>query len=45
MGPYDRAPDIGQAGPNNQDIEMNDLAKSICGMWVDLCASHRFPLK
>ena len=44
-GPYGGAPRVRQEGPNNQDIEMTDLAKSIHDMWIDLCDRHSFPLK
>jgi hypothetical protein len=45
LGPYGGAPRVRQQGPNDQDIEMTDLAKRIHDMWLKLCAHHGFPLK
>ncbi len=45
MGPYGGTPRVRQQGPNDQDIEMTDLAERIHDMWVKLCADHNFPLK
>jgi len=45
MGPYGGTPRVLQQGPNNQDIEMTDLAKRIHEMWVKLCADHNFSLE
>lgn len=44
-GPYGGTPRVLQQGPNNQDIEMADLAQRIHDMWVDLCKTHKFPLQ
>jgi hypothetical protein len=44
-GPYGGTPRVRQQGPNNQDIEMTDLAQRIHDMWIDLCKIHNFPLQ
>ena len=43
-GPYGGSPRVMQHCPNNQDIEMTDLAKRVHEMWVKLCTDHNFPL-
>lgn len=43
-GPYGGTPRVVQEGPNNQDIELTDLATRIRTMWLDLCRAHGFPL-
>ena len=44
-GPYGGARRVKQEGPNNQDVEFTDLAKSIYDMWLDLCKKHGFALR
>lgn len=44
-GPYGGSARVRQQSPNNQDIEMTDLAPRIYDMWIKLCASHSFPLQ
>lgn len=41
MGPYGGTPRVRQQGPNDQDIEMTDLAKRIHDIWVKLCAAEK----
>lgn len=43
-GPYGGSARVLQQAPNNQDIEMTDLAKRIRDMWIDLCRTHNLPL-
>lgn len=45
MGPYGGTARVRQQGPNNQDVELTDLAKRIHDMWVKFCTDHNFPLK
>lgn len=45
MGPYGGTARVLQQGPNNQDVEMTDLATRIHDMWVKLCRDHNFPLQ
>jgi hypothetical protein len=45
MGPFGGTPRVRQQGPNDQDIEMTDLAKRIHDMWVKVCTDHSFLLE
>ena len=43
-GPYGGSPRVRLQGPNNQDIELTDLAGGIRDMWLRLCRERNIPL-
>jgi hypothetical protein len=44
MGPFGGTPRARQQGPGGADLELSDLATSVRDTWINLCATHGFPL-